>query len=82
MSKERPPHLRAAGDRLQAQATAIIVDAMERKGMRNRDLARRVDVSQSVVYSMLRGRVKISLNMLANMADALDLELTITAKPK
>lgn len=70
--------------RLQVELRDRLLDGLQRRGIRQADLARAVGISQKHLSQMLRGHAEGTLTMWQDCFDALSLrvDVTVAHKPK
>jgi transcriptional regulator with XRE-family HTH domain len=76
--KKRPP----ASMRVVRGASAVIQALMDAQGVTKADLARRVGKSRAYVTQSLSGDRNMTLRTFAGLADALDADVVLAARPR
>jgi transcriptional regulator with XRE-family HTH domain len=83
-TRKRSPkeHRTFVKERALAAVALVLADALESRGITQRELAKRLGVTAGRVSQILGADANLSVSTLARLADALDCELTILLVPK
>lgn len=69
-------------ERLLVEATELLCETMEKKGISRAQLARRLGKSKAYITQILRGNQNMTLRTLADISDVLDVRISLKAVPR
>lgn len=81
--KLKDPHFKAEYDRLQPEFALIraVIEARMRKGLTQKEIAKRIGTKQSVISRLEIGRANPTVSFLKKLAQALNTQLEIRFAP-